>query len=457
MKQDAYLGLDVSKGYADMILLDSQRNQLEPAFQLDDNRQGHDRLQSLLKQFRQQHNLQIIYCGLESTGGFENNWYNSLGKWSDDLSLKVTRLNPAAVKANRDAGLNRNVSDELSAHAIADYLIAHSDKVSYDQKNFSKMDALRRVYKYHNMLKKQASQLNSQLVQLLYESFPEALRYCRSGVPGWMLELLISYPSARRLTKARVNSIEKIPFIKKENATQLHQLAKHSVAAVTDLYQEQLVRSLAMELQHKRESIAQQKAVLESFSGDDRVELLCSIPGIGRYSAVCILIELEDVRRFPSAKQLASYFGVHPVFKQSGDHTGAFRMSKQGRAGMREVLFMCAKTAARTDPHLKQIFEHHKQKGKKYRAALGVMMHKLLRIVFGVLTSKTTYNPVVDQKQQQKQIPGKQEQENQKTKRQRRHQALNLAAPISRYNLVKRKALLKSQSSFRATSEEVGK
>src|SRR5437763_12562294 len=120
MKQDAYLGLDVSKGYADVVLLDSERNELEGAFQLDDNRQGHDRLESLLKQFQHQHDLQTIYCGLESTGGFENNWYSSLCKWSKALSLKVTRLNTAAGKANRDATLGRNAIDELSAYAIAD-------------------------------------------------------------------------------------------------------------------------------------------------------------------------------------------------------------------------------------------------------------------------------------------------------------------------------------------------
>ena len=39
---DPFLGVDVSKGYADFTLLDPDKNQLEKVFQLDDTRKGHD-------------------------------------------------------------------------------------------------------------------------------------------------------------------------------------------------------------------------------------------------------------------------------------------------------------------------------------------------------------------------------------------------------------------------------
>ena len=446
MKQVAYLGTDVSKGYGDFVLMNAARSILEPSFQLDDNRNGHNQLHLLLEQFQQRFSIQTFYCGLESTGGYENNWHATLIELSKSLPLKVARLNPAAVKANRDAKMDRNTSDELSAYAVADYLIAHADQVRYSEVDSSKFDSLRRVYKYHGLLKKQAGQLNNHLERLLYSAMPEVLRYARSGFPGWMLHLLQKYPTSKHIAKARLSSIEQIPYIKKQQAVTLHRLATQSVASRVGQYEGPLVVSLATELLNKREQIAAQKKVLENFHDDDRIPLLCSIPGIGHYTAVCMLLEIEDINRFATTKQLASYFGVHPVYKQSGDHTGAFRMSKKGRAGMRELLFMPAKAAARCDPHFKSILERHSSRGKKYRAAIGVIMHKLLRIAFGVLTSKTKYSAAKDQQQQQIKKPTVQDQQKEKMQRQRRYQSLNMAAPISTRNLIKRKALLVSQS-----------
>jgi hypothetical protein len=265
---------------------------------------------------------------------------------------------------------------------------------------------------------------------------------------------LQKYPTSKQLTKARLSTIEKIPFIKKEQALQLHRMAKQSVASDTDQYEAPLIVSMAAELLYKRELIAGQKSVLENFCDDERIALLCSIPGIGRYTAVCMLLEIEDINRFASPKQLASYFGVHPVFKQSGDRIGAFRMSKKGRACMRELLFMAAKTASRLKGPLKTIYENHRGRGKSYRSALGVLMHKLLRTVFGVLSSQTKYDAAKDQQQQQK--PSKQQQEKEKMQRQRRYQQLNMAAPISNRNLLKRKALLPSQSCSTTIPSENG-
>ncbi len=60
--------------------------------------------------------------------------------------------------------------------------------------------------------------------------------------------------------------------------------------------------------------------------------LLTSITGIGDQSAVEIVVEIEDINRFESAKKLGAYFGTHPMFKQSGDGTWGNHMSKKGRS-----------------------------------------------------------------------------------------------------------------------------
>jgi transposase len=61
------------------------------------------------------------------------------------------------------------------------------------------------------------------------------------------------------------------------------------------------------------------------------VALLKTIPGISDDSAIGLMLEIQSINRFSSAKKLASFFGLHPVFKTSGDGTSGIRMSKQGR------------------------------------------------------------------------------------------------------------------------------
>ena len=43
-----------------------------------------------------------------------------------------------------------------------------------------------------------------------------------------------------------------------------------------------------------------------------------------------LLLEIGTIERFSSVKKLASFFGLHPVYKQSGDGTFKRRMSKKG-------------------------------------------------------------------------------------------------------------------------------
>src|SRR5438067_5842825 len=40
---------------------------------------------------------------------------------------------------------------------------------------------------------------------------------------------------------------------------------------------------------------------------DDRVEVLCQIRGVGRYTAMLIVAEVGDINRFPTARHLCSW------------------------------------------------------------------------------------------------------------------------------------------------------
>lgn len=456
MIKQAFLGIDVSKGYSDFVLVTDSFELLAKPVQFDDTPKGHQALGDWLSQCIATHKLEYIYAGVESTGGFENNWHARLIELGRELPIGVARLNPSVVKDAAKARLAGQVTDAISAGNVAHYLIRYSDQVSYGEPE-SKYRSFRSLHTHLRLLIRQRSQLINQLKQLLYSTFPELQRFCKQGMPAWVLELLIRYPSPQKLSRAYPRTVARIPYITLQKAEALIGKAKGSVGSrggYTDGY---LIASIAREIRDKQNRIASHKQKLAAECEGPQTQLLQTISGIARYSASCLMIQIEDIRRFASPAKLSGYFGVFPQLKESGDKTSVVRMSKKGRGAMRATLYMCANNAVLSDPHLKSIYQRHRRKGKTHKQALGVIMHKLLRIIWGVLTSGTPYDPHIDQANQQKRTPaGGQSRQNQLASK-RRYQAFDEQAPISRIATKKRKAYQPSQvSSAEQARDPVG-
>ena len=124
-----YLGGDVSKGYADWVILSEKKQTVLENFQLDDTYAGHCKLYSTLEAYFDKHSGLEMYAAVESTGGYENNWFNTLKSYQKVFNLKVARINPLGVNYNRRAGMKRNVTDAISAVSIAEYMINHPENI----------------------------------------------------------------------------------------------------------------------------------------------------------------------------------------------------------------------------------------------------------------------------------------------------------------------------------------
>ena len=125
-----------------------------------------------------------------------------------------------------------------------------------------------------------------------------------------------------------------------------------------------------------------------------QAQLLCSIPGIGSCSAAKILAQLAG-KEFQSAHQLALYAGLNPMQNQSGRWSGKTVLSKVGNAWLRKALFMPACVALRYCAPIKlwaQQIQFRRPELTKLQIR-GAVMHKLLRIIFGVLKHHSPFNP----------------------------------------------------------------
>lgn len=432
-----YLGADASKGYCDFIVLDENVGVVEPHFQLDDLYEGHMVLTQVIKRLFQTNHDLTLFIGIESTGGYENNWFSMIWELKDAFNIQLIRLNPKYIYHQKKASSTKITTDKTSAIAIAEYLKLHKDKLRFNQDQ--QYSDLRRLWTYLSLIKKQLSQCRNQLEKLIYTSNPQLLSYCKTHKPAWLYSVLRKYPTAKKLSKAKTSSLVKIPYVTEKLAIELVGKAKYSVASFTSDVSQKLILRLVDEILILIKIIKETEQDISKMCDIPEVQLLKTFIGISDNSACGLMLIIERIQRFQSAKSLSSFFGVHPAFKESGDGISCMKMSKEGSSEGRRILFNIVKSAMVHNDWIKTLYEEYQQKGKSKLSSMGILMHKVLRIVYGMLKNKTQYTPLFDQKNRQKFKHIENKKEHQNDDKSRRFQMKNFEAPISRRQYKKRK------------------
>jgi len=124
------------------------------------------------------------------------------------------------------------------------------------------------------------------------------------------------------------------------------------------------------------------------------VQLLTTIPGVGKVTAATMLGEAGDLRGFRRGRQLTAFVGVSPRRFDSGSSVrGRTRMCRIGGVHARTVLYMAAVAASRTATPLGDFYRRLVDRGKPKKSALGALMRKLVLVMRAVLIQDKPYSP----------------------------------------------------------------
>lgn len=123
---------------------------------------------------------------------------------------------------------------------------------------------------------------------------------------------------------------------------------------------------------------------------NEDIQRLLWIPGIGKMNAFSILLEVDDINRFPDVKNFFSYCRLTPSARNSGGRTKQ-RSSKDGNKYLRVVFADAATRAVQHYPVIKN-FYNSKLRKKNRLVAKTILAKELARIVFFVLKDKTNFN-----------------------------------------------------------------
>ncbi len=273
-------------------------------------------------------NLQDILFICENTGIYTTPLMTAMS--SKELYYWVV----AAIEIKRSQGLSRGKSDPADAKMIALYAMTHQ-------------------HKYEPFTLPQTAIQQLKLLFTQREKIQKAI-------------VLFAQ------TKENEGYLPKEVFavVKKQNQQQISHLGKALVKIDGQMLE-----------------IVKQDTVLHK-----QHELLTSIPGIGKQTALYLMITTRSFTSFGSWRQLACYAGVAPFEHSSGTSVkGRTKVSDIADKKMKSLLQICVLSAVKCDKEIKAYYEKKKAEGKPTMLVMNNVRAKLLSRVFAVIKRGTPF------------------------------------------------------------------
>ncbi|WP_165820826.1 IS110 family RNA-guided transposase [Pueribacillus theae] len=394
------VAFDVSMGKSTMVIYDRYgqcefEGEIEhtyPAFKT-----LNETLQSLTVQDGQA--PEIVF---EATGIYSK----ALERFFQKEGYAYCRINP--LEANLQmASMRRQKTDKSDAHELAkSHFRVDREKTYQEDDYYHQMRALTR---YYDELDHEITHLFNRMHAILQLSFPELERlFCtRSAL---FLNIVQLYPHPDEVlacsktvirNRLKANTRKNLSLARaEEKGMALLEAAKDSYPAISkdDVRCEQ-VRDFAnriASLKEKKEQLVQQMVELS----EERTEyqILISFPGIGETTAVRLIGEIGDIRRFKNHKQLNAYVGIDIMRYQSGNTFYKDKINKRGNNRLRKILFYMVQTMItlrkKTQNHIVDYYDKLKTQPqrKPHKVASIACVNKFLKVAFHLITHNITYD-----------------------------------------------------------------
>ena len=156
-------------------------------------------------------------------------------------------------------------------------------------------------------------------------------------------------------------------------------------------------RKLIKELNRQIESIEKEIDLVldENPEVMNNYSLITSITGVGRQTALQLIVVTNNFMSFDDHRKLASYAGVAPFPYTSGiSIKGKTKVSSLANMRLKSLLSACAVSAIRYDPEMRIYYKRRTDKGKHKMNTINAVRNKLLARVFAVVRRGTPYVPM---------------------------------------------------------------
>lgn len=202
-----------------------------------------------------------------------------------------------------------------------------------------------------------------------------------------------------RRSKLRIKS-----FLLFEGISEPHGLSKWTRTAVAALKVMELNKtnrvildSFLRHLEFARQELRTLEKQLEAMMKEKlavKYECLRSMPGVGPIVASGFLLEIFQPERFERSDDLASYLGLAPIVRQSGEKQGEGRIVKAGKGILRSQLIQAAWVWRGRDSGASALYNKIVAKTGKAQKAIVAVARKLAIILWRLSIENRLYSPV---------------------------------------------------------------
>ena len=340
-----------------------------------------------------------ILIGMESTACYHINLFSYLSA----QGYAVHIINPLLIANFVKLQLRKTKTDKKDALVIAQFLVLNREHLSKRAVSSDVTD-LRDLARQRESLVRQMTAIKAEIGNALTITFPELERITGIFTKS-VLSLLCRYPSAKALREAKRSAIARILISKShgrhstEMVDTIMKAAGESIGT-TSLSKEIVIRQEATILVQYEEHLKEiTDLLIEHCQGtmlEDR-EILTSVKGIGDQMATSFLIEMGGtISHFPTHKQLIAMAGIDPTVYQSGKYTGQSRLSKRGNTHLRRLIWLMTRSAIQFNAYFREYHQKRMKEGLPYKKAVMATAHKLMRVLYAMLTNRTMFNTAMN-------------------------------------------------------------
>jgi transposase len=385
-----WVGVDVSKDSFSTAGLDGEGKELFSAsYEMDSN----GFMEFLKTLFSHCQRLDQVMVAMESTGCYHINLYSFL----TSQGIRAVVVNPLLIANFAKLSLRKTKTDKKDAMTIAKFLMDHKDGISQLCMSQDLQD-LRDLARERESLCHLIAATKVEIKRVLRTTFPE-LESIGDIFTGVMLRLLQEFPSARLVKSAKPKAIAnalKQPHVGNKltfSVEDILRAARSSIATVSPA-KEIILQGKIATLLHLQERLDEVTKLLTDLCKATRVEdlkILQSIKGVGPRTAVPFLAEMAEVNNFSSPKKLIAFAGLDPSIHQSGKFVGASKLSKRGNRHLRRAIYLMTASVVSQNDFFKAYFLKRKKEGLAPQKALFATAHKLIRVIFAMLSQRTYF------------------------------------------------------------------
>ena len=408
----ACVSIDVHKYYHQVMIHNDYGEILVPSFRIDVFQSGLDHLCEVIEGTVAEHDIQVLFIGMEPTG----HYFENLARHLKERYAHLRLVNSYAVKENRKQSMLRTEkTDEIDLGAIGE-LVLRNKCFPYQPLEGEHLH-LQHWSRFREAKVKMRTALRNQIIGHLDRMFPGLVRPHHEQAHGGPAQLFANFwdcetaqhlirlcPDPRRLAGMAPETL--IQLFHAHHWRMGEVTARRIIAfAQQVLWPEEEVSQarrplLALDLlllEAVDQAIAEADERIAHYLSKTKGQILTNVKGIGTLRAAAFVAGIGNPDHYEHAGQTFKRSGLVSGRNDSGlhqDHGTGHRVTKVGDPHLRRALVEITRGLCQWQPYFGAYRAGLEERGKHHGVATVATARKVNGVLFALMRDQSEFRPV---------------------------------------------------------------